>query len=180
MVDGEGRRQLHGDIATHGSGTPSGGKRQLIRGEGSIVRISNILRPQDPGGGARLTGRLTGQTGACCQWTWIAPGVVRKDRIVFLLLGDLFNDRRLDRTTPGGLTFACLDSADGIVDLAGDAAVGAVSSVVAGVASSAVADVTSSAIAEVASSAIADVASLAVAEVASSPLLRWRPRPSRR
>ena len=61
----------------------------------------------------------------------------------------------------GGLTFAFLDGADGIVDLAGDAAIGVV------VASSAVAEVASSAIAEVASSAVAKVASLADAGVAS-------------
>ena len=51
VVGGEGGRQLDDDFATYRSGTPPGGKRQLIRGEGS--------GPQDPGGGVRLTAPRT-------------------------------------------------------------------------------------------------------------------------
>ena len=43
-------------ISHHGSGASPGGKRRLIRGGGSTGRISNDVRPQDPGGGeAQLT-----------------------------------------------------------------------------------------------------------------------------
>ena len=52
---GEGGRQLHDDLATNRSRAPPCGKGHLIRGEGSAARISNELRPQDPGGGVCLT-----------------------------------------------------------------------------------------------------------------------------
>ena len=55
MVDGEGGRQLHDDVATHRSGMPPGGKRRLIWGGGSAAWINNEFRPPDTGGGVRLT-----------------------------------------------------------------------------------------------------------------------------
>ena len=56
MDGGEGWRQLCHELTPSGSGTSLGGKRRLIRGGGSAARISNGIRPQDPGGGeVRLT-----------------------------------------------------------------------------------------------------------------------------
>ena len=55
MVGRHGGRQFHDDLATSHSGTSLGGKRRLIWGEGSTARISNELRPPDPGGGVQLT-----------------------------------------------------------------------------------------------------------------------------
>ena len=55
MVGREGGHQLHDDLPTNRSEIPPGGKRHLIWGEGSAARISNELRPQDAGGGVRLT-----------------------------------------------------------------------------------------------------------------------------
>ena len=238
MIDGEGGRQLHGDITMHRSGTPSDGKRQLIRGEGSITRISNRLCPQDPGGGVRLTwlgsdgcvlpvdmdsrggdsegqdcfplsqgliqrpvprpddDRLTGPSG----WP-PAEGVEVSAVLVDATLDTVvmpaaageagINGGASDKPVSvrraawagldfcdsmvGGLTFAFLDGADEIVDLAGDAAVGVVSSVVAEVASSAIAEMVPSAVDEVVPSAIAGVASSAVAEVASSAVAEVAP-----
>ena len=56
LLGGRRRRwcQLHDDLATNCRAAPCG-KRHLIRGEGSAARISNELRPQDPGGGVSLT-----------------------------------------------------------------------------------------------------------------------------
>ena len=51
-MDGrEGGRRLCDDLTPTGCGTSPGGKRRLIRGGGSAARISNVIRPQDPGGG---------------------------------------------------------------------------------------------------------------------------------
>ena len=45
-----GRGQIRYDIPPGGSGASPGGKRKLIRREGSAARISDRTRPQDPGG----------------------------------------------------------------------------------------------------------------------------------
>ena len=205
---------------------PSGGKRQLISGEGSITQISNGLRPQDPGGGVRLNGprsdrcvlpvdmdgRGSGSEGLDCfplpqglaqqpvprldddrptrQFGRPPVETVKVSAVLVDVTLDLVDipapagesgdtspfiqqaawaDLDFCDSMVGGPTFAFLDGAEGSVDLAGDAAIGVVSSAIAEVASSAdLAGAASSVVAEVASSAVAEVVSSADAETASS------------
>ena len=51
LEGGEGKLWLCYDLPSSGSGTSPGGKRRQIQGGGSTARISNYVKPQDPGGG---------------------------------------------------------------------------------------------------------------------------------
>ena len=57
MAGGTGRRTVHpGTEPTGGAPGPAEGKRRLIRGEGSVARISNDYRPQLPVVGKDIPG----------------------------------------------------------------------------------------------------------------------------
>ena len=65
-MDGrEGGRQLCNDLTPSGNRTSPGGKGRLIRGGGSAARISNGIRPQDPGGGEVQLTYFRNVAGSC-------------------------------------------------------------------------------------------------------------------
>ena len=55
MANGEDVRRIHDDTAGGDNRPPAGGKRRLIREDGSASRVTIHARPQDPGGGAVST-----------------------------------------------------------------------------------------------------------------------------
>ena len=89
------RCKLYDYLGTNRSGTPPGGKRHLIQGEGSAARMSNELRPQDPSGGVRLT---TSRANICAlPVDTYAAGVVERNLFLFPCHRGLVSGRCLDR-----------------------------------------------------------------------------------
>ena len=66
----EGRPWLCYDLPSGGSRASLGGKRRLLRGGGSTARISNDVKPQDPGGGEE---QLTFSRDVAGEWPVFHP-----------------------------------------------------------------------------------------------------------
>ena len=72
MVGGKGRGWLCDDFTPGSSGASPSGKRRLIREGGFTTRISNNVRPQDPGGGGGCNTDRS-PPGGVAVWTGAPP-----------------------------------------------------------------------------------------------------------